>query len=87
MRYARAGSRGGISASSSARRISSSDSVMGTTPVTNGLGDDDAFCDMRLLRFSQDSGLTPLGSRWFMNPNMYPATRRIWISSAPSVMR
>src|SRR5207249_3129908 len=30
---------------------------------------------------------TPFGARWSMNPNMYPATRRIWISSAPSVMR
>lgn len=30
---------------------------------------------------------TPLGARWPMNPNMYPATRRIWISSDPSVIR
>ena len=30
---------------------------------------------------------TPFGARWCMKPNMYPATRRIWISSAPSVIR
>lgn len=31
--------------------------------------------------------VTPFGARCFMNPNMYPAIRRIWISSAPSVIR
>ena len=36
---------------------------------------------------SAPSSVTPLGARWRMKPNMYPATRRIWISSAPSVIR
>ena len=31
--------------------------------------------------------VTPFGARCFMKPNMYPAMRRIWISSVPSVMR
>jgi len=35
----------------------------------------------------QDHSCTPFGARWPMKPNMYPATRRIWISSDPSVMR
>ena len=30
---------------------------------------------------------TPFGACCDMKPNMYPATRRIWISSAPSVIR
>ena len=33
------------------------------------------------------SSVTPFGARCFMKPNMYPAMRRIWISSVPSVMR
>ena len=39
------------------------------------------------VRHVHQSAVTPLGARWCMNPNMYPATRRIWISSAPSVIR
>jgi hypothetical protein len=43
-----------------------------------------AFCK---VAFCCQSVVTPLGARWRMYPNMYPATRRICISSVPSVIR
>jgi hypothetical protein len=39
------------------------------------------------VAFCYQSVVTPLGARWRMYPNMYPATRRICISSVPSVIR
>ena len=51
--------------------------------MRSGPGDD----IVGLGEWQRSQSRTPLGARWPMNPNMYPATRRIWISSDPSVIR